>query len=355
MQGSASFGIFLDSCPDRWGRLLMTRREAQRARAEGRSPRRLEETDFLLGVCDVLRPGGLRFRTDGPFLDESREQPVPPWASLRALEGACQELERDDAEEDPDYGAWLRMLVAPGSSLGGARPKAGVLDEEGHLWIAKFPSRSDTHDVGAWEGVLHDLAALAGVETPETRSLRLRGPHRTFLSRRFDRAEGGVRLHVASAMTLLERQDGDGAAEGATYLELAELLLQRGARPGPDLEQLWRRIAFSVCVSNTDDHLRNHAFLLVERGWALAPAYDLNPDPDGEGLALNLSDTDNAQDLGLVRQIAPFFRVKPARADEILTHVITAVRGWRAIARGRGLSTAEQDRMARAFRAAEAG
>ncbi len=351
--GRGNFGVFLDSCPDRWGRVLMRRREAQVARAEGREELRLLESDYLLGVHDRHRMGALRFRTDGPFLDDNDQLAAPPWTSLRELEHASLQLERDDADEDPDYGRWLKMLIAPGGSLGGARPKASVLDQRGQLWIAKFPSRRDTEDVGAWERVVHELASRAGLVTPQTQVRRLGSAHHTFLSRRFDRTERGGRLHFASAMTLLERRDGDDAAEGVSYLELAELLIRLGASTTADLEQLWRRIALFVCVSNTDDHLRNHGFMLAADGWTLAPAYDINPDPDGAGLKLNISESDNAQDLGLVLAVAPYFRVKPEPAQTILDEVAAAVRSWRDVATACGLPKAAQDRMRRAFRVAE--
>ncbi|MBW2465189.1 MAG: HipA domain-containing protein, partial [Deltaproteobacteria bacterium] len=210
--GRTNFGVFLDSCPDRWGRVLMRRREAQLARAEGRDERRLLESDYLLGVHDGHRMGALRYRVDGRFLDDNDELASPPWTSLRELEHASLELERSDAASDPEYGLWLRMLIAPGGSLGGARPKASVRDEHGHLWIAKFPSRSDEEDTGAWESVVHGLAGAAGIDVPEA-ELRVFGPsdgpgrgHHTYLSRRFDRTASGSRIHFASAMTLLEHR-----------------------------------------------------------------------------------------------------------------------------------------------------
>ena len=242
------------------------------------------------------------------------------------------------------------MLIAPGGSLGGARPKASVLDEEGRLWIAKFPSRKDEDDVGAWEGVTHALAERAGVTTPSATMRQFASEHRCYLSRRFDRTPSGARLHFASAMTLLERDDGDGADEGASYLELAELLIRRGAQTGADLEQLWRRIVFSVCVSNTDDHLRNHGFMLDREGWLLSPAYDVNPNPYGRGLKLNISESDNAQDLELTLDVAPFFRLGTARAREIQGEVLAATRTWRDVASAFGLSRPAQDRMRAAFR-----
>lgn len=349
----AIFGVFLDSCPDRWGRVLMRRREALLARSEKRAERRLLESDYLLGVHDGHRMGGLRFCCGGPLLDDRQELAAPPWTSLRELEQACLQLEQEDAEQQPEYAHWIRMLIAPGGSLGGARPKASVLDEDGQLWIAKFPSQRDSEDVGAWESVAHELARSAGVQVPEARLGQFGSSRHTFLSRRFDRTPAGGRLHFASAMTLLERSDGEDSEDGASYLELAEVLIQQGVDTKADLEQLWRRIAFSICVSNTDDHLRNHGFLLTRRGWRLAPAYDINPDPHGEGLKLNVSESDNAQSLELLLEVAPYFRVSAARAGEVLREVLRAVRGWEQVATARGLPSAARQRMRRAFRVAE--
>ncbi|MBA3464988.1 MAG: HipA domain-containing protein [Deltaproteobacteria bacterium] len=345
--GRDNFGVFLDSSPDRWGRVLMQRREAQLARAGKLAERRLGELDYLLGVYDGHRMGGLRYRIgDGPFLDDNAELASPPWTSLRELEQASLHLERDGAERDPEYGAWLRMLIAPGRSLGGARPKASVLDAKKHLWLAKFPSATDEDDIGGWESVVHALAIRAGIETAEARRQRFGARHHTFLTKRFDRTGSGERIHFASAMTLLDRRDGE---EGASYLDLANLLAQHGAHAARDLEQLWRRIVFFVSVSNVDDHLRNHGFLLERSGWKLAPAYDMNPNATGDGLILNISETDNAQDLALVRDVAKDFRVKPKRAEAIIAEVVEVVRDWRSEAKKASLSRAEQDRMAPAF------
>ncbi len=346
-----NFGLFLDSCPDRWGRVLMRRREAQLARAEGRKERKLLESDYLLGVHDSHRMGALRFRvsTGGPFVDDNQDMASPPWTSLRELEQISLKLERDDAQEDPEYAKWLRMLIAPGGSLGGARPKASVLDDKGSLWIAKFPSRRDGDDVGAWEGVVHELAARAGLETPTAMTRKFGSDHHTFLTQRFDRTSRGERVHFASAMTLLERSDGDDAASGTSYLELAELIMKHGSQTERDLAELWRRIVFSICVSNTDDHLRNHGFLLGPSGWALAPAYDMNPNPHGAGLRLNISETDNSQDLALARDVAKYFRLSDTRAQEILSEVVTGVSGWRAVAKQHGISRDEVERIAPAF------
>ena len=348
--GRENFGVFLDSSPDRWGRVLMQRREAQLARETRRAERTLLELDYLLGVYDGHRMGGLRYRVgDGPFLDDNTELASPPWTSLRELEQASLALERPDAERDPAYGKWLRMLIAPGRSLGGARPKASVLDERQRLWIAKFPSGRDSDDIGGWEGVLHALARRAGIATAESTTRRFGSQHHTFLARRFDRTDETSRIHFASAMTLLEHTDGDVAS----YLDLVQLIARQGAHPARDLEQLWRRIVFFMCVSNVDDHLRNHGFLLEPSGWSLAPAYDLNPVATAGGLTLNVSETDNAQDLALARDVAGLFRLVPKRANAVLAEVISVVRGWRAEAKKQGLSRSAQDRMAAAFQVAE--
>jgi serine/threonine-protein kinase HipA len=346
-----SFGLVLDSSPDRWGRVLMQRCEALRARATKRRERALDELDFLLGVYDGHRLGALRFcRSGGPFLDDDLELASPPWTSLRELEHASRALEHDGAEREAEYGAWLRLLVAPGRSLGGARPKASVVDPSKSLWIAKCPSTNDDVDVGGWEGVVHAIAGRAGVTTPPAQLRKLGGKHHTFLSKRFDRDAQGRRLHFASAMTLLQRRDGE---PGGSYLDLVAFLARSGAHPARDLEQLWRRVVLFVCVSNVDDHLRNHGLMLERTGWSLAPAYDMNPIPHGDGLTLNISETDGAQDLDLVREVAPQFRVATPRVTAIIDEVLAAVRTWRQEAKRHRISRAEQDRMARAFRLAE--
>lgn len=346
-----NFGVFLDSCPDRWGRVLMRKREAQIARAEERNERKLLESDYLLGVHDRHRMGALRFRKtkDGPFLDDNQHLASPPWTSLRELEQVSLQLERKDARDDPDYAKWLRMLIAPGGSLGGARPKASVVDNKGSLWIAKFPSRRDDDDIGGWEGVVHELATRAGLQVTTAQTRKFGSEHHTFLAQRFDRTPEGGRVHFASAMTLLQHSDGDDAASGVSYLELAELLMKAGSRADHDLEELWRRIVFFICISNTDDHLRNHGFLLNASGWSLAPAYDMNPNHDGVGLRLNISETDNAQDLGLAQEVAPFFRIKDAQAKEIIDVVAGVVTHWRDLAKVQGIPRDEQERMASAF------
>jgi serine/threonine-protein kinase HipA len=352
-QGQENFGVFLDSSPDRWGRFLMNRREAQLAREEGRKERKLLESDYLLGVYDEHRMGALRFRTNpkGPFLDKNKSLASPPWTSLRELEHASLELEKHNAEKNPNYSTWLKMLIAPGGSLGGARPKASVLDENKHLWIAKFPSGNDEYDIGAWEMVVYKLAQRAKIITAEAKVDKFNSRHHTFLSKRFDRSNKGERIHFASAMTLLQHSDGDDASTGASYLELAEFILRQGAQPDQDLEQLWRRIVFYICVSNVDDHLRNHGFILQPNGWALSPAFDINPVANGDGLKLNISEFDNSQDLSLAKEVAQYFRIKPDKADQIIQEVVKAVTDWRKEASSLGISIREQNHMENAFRA----
>ena len=349
------FGIFLDSAPDRWGRVLMQRREAHIARIANRQPKRLLESDFVLGVHDEQRLGGIRMRfPDGAdYLSHDASMAAPPWASLRELEQASWVIQSDKQLSHKKTSEILRLLVAPGSSIGGARPKAGIVDEVENLWIAKFPGRDDDRDVGAWEQVAAELARRAGVRVSNSRieSFGERS-HRTFLTQRFDRRvfEGKRRrIHFASAMTMLGYSDGDGASTGASYLDLAQWITQNQLSIEEDLEQLWRRIVFSIMIHNTDDHLRNHGFLLTEKGWRLSPAFDLNPEPNGTGLALNISEFDNSLDSDLARQVAPYFRLRNSAADSIIAQVTEAVSHWRGVATQYAISRAEQNRMQSAF------
>jgi len=347
--GKCNFGIFLDSSPDRWGRQLMRRREALLARREDRKVRVLLESDYLLEVHDETRMGALRFKLEdsGEFVSHEAELPVPPWTSLRELEAACRNYEAE-AGSDSEHEKWLAMLLAPGSSLGGARPKANVRDNDGELWIAKFPSRADSGNTGAWEMVAHELAKRAGLNLPICRLEQFSRHGGTFLTRRFDR-QGKKRVHFASAMTLLGHNDGDNYSTGCSYLELAQFIIRHSAAPNDDLSELWRRIVFNIAVANTDDHLRNHGFLLTSQGWRLSPAYDLNPIPDGSGLALNISMDDNSLDFALALSIAPQFRVKLPQAREIIDQVKTSVSHWQEIAAQLKIPRSEIENMAPAF------
>lgn len=347
-----NFGLFLDSSPDRWGRMLMRRREAILSKSENRSPRTLTEADYLLGVYDGNRMGALRFKIspDGEFMDDNRELATPPWASIRDLEYASLHIEGDNATSDPEYSKWLGMLIAPGSSLGGARPKANVVDENGVLWIAKFPSGNDTKNVGAWEAVVATLAQNCGIEIAPFKAQKFSNNQHTFCTKRFDREGSDGRIHFASAMTLLGYCDGANSTEGVSYLELAEWIMANCDNADYNLEQLWRRIAFSVAVSNCDDHLRNHGFLLTPRGWTLSPAYDINPDEQGRGLTLNISENDNSLEFDLVLSVAKYFGVKDPKVATILNEVKHAVSAWRKVATAQGISRSEQELVAQAFR-----
>jgi len=347
-----NFGAFLDSSPDRWGRTLMLRREAQRAKMEKRKVNTLLPSDYLLGVFDKNRMGGLRFKVDGVFKDDDRTYAAPPWTTLRELETASLKLEEERIEDDPKFAEYLKLLFAPGSSLGGARPKASVLDPHGNLWIAKFPSKEDTKDVGGWEAVVYELAVKCGLTVPLAKAEKFANKHHTFLVKRFDRLPDEKRIHFSSAMTLLQHKDGDNHESGASYLELVDFIISNGApsKVNRDLEELWRRIAFSIAVSNSDDHLRNHGFLLSEEGWELSPAYDINPNEMAAGLSLNISAESNALDFDLVKSVAEDFRVDPKRAEEIIAKIKSEVSLWEKVAEHFGISRSERQRMERAFR-----
>jgi len=346
-EGARNFRAFLDSCPDRWGRLLMKRREAVQAHQQDRCVRVLSEIDYLLGVHDLYRMGALRFKRvmDGPFLDNDDKLAAPPIARLRELEHAARQIEEKSDPDDPNYLKWLYMLMAPGSSIGGARPKSCVIDEHNTLWIAKFPSRHDEYDVAAWEYVVYQLAQRAGILMSQCRVETFSGPYQTFLTQRFDRTPDS-RLHFSSAMTQLGYYDGDN---DASYLELAEFLVNEGSDTEADLAQLWRRIIFNIAVSNTDDHLRNHGFIFHQGGWRLSPAYDINPVTPADGLHLFITDNDNRLDYTLALDVIDFFRLKASQANIIRDEVLAAVGNWRTEATALKLSRHEQNRMAGAF------
>ncbi len=339
--------IFLDSCPDRWGRLLMKRREAIVARREERRPNVLHEIDYLLGVHDLYRQGALRFKQEmnGVFLDDDNKLAAPPMSSLRDLEYATQQVETNENTDDPDYLKWLNMLMSSGSSLGGARPKASVQDENNELWIAKFPSRYDDHDIAAWEFVAYQLALNAGIQMAECRIDRFKSHHHTFLTKRFDRTPDS-RLLFTSAMTQRGYYDGD---YDASYLELAQFLTEHGANTKEDLAQLWRRIVFNIAVSNTDDHLRNQGFIYSNGGWLLSPAYDINPVTPANGLHLNITDGDNSLNYDLAMNVIDFFQLSNVQAQLIKDEVLASVAQWRAVADSINISRNEQQNMASAF------
>jgi serine/threonine-protein kinase HipA len=341
--GRGLHGVFLDSAPDRWGRVLMERREAGAARREGRRPRRLTEWDFLVGVHDAARMGALRLSdpSSSRWVDD-RKPGIPPAARLRELEAAARAIDAGEATGRAEESEWLRLLVVPGSSLGGARPKASFTDEDGSLWLAKFPAADDRRDVGAWELVAHDLARAAGIDVAEARIERFAGRHHTYCVKRFDRI-GARRRSYVSGMTLLQRDDGDRAS----YLELAEALQLQGDADhvDADLRQLYRRVAFSVLIGNRDDHLRNHGFLRGRTGWRLAPAFDVNPSPDKPEHALAIDELDPRPDLATLRATARFYRLDESAAADVEAEVREATASWRAVAKALGLPADELARL----------
>ena len=348
--GKNIFGLFADASPDRWGRVLMNKRERILAEKEGRKPSKLYDSDYLLGVYDETRMGGIRFKAnqEGPFLSDDKETAAPPWATLRTLEEASRNFENDETGLTEK---WLNQLIKPGSSLGGARPKATVVDTKDQLWIAKFPSKNDENDTGAWEMVAHDLAALCGLNVPEAKLEKFSPLGSTFLIKRFDRM-GSKRVHFASAMTLLGKTDGASAADGSSYLDIAAFIKSYGAQPKKDLGELWKRIVFNMAVTNTDDHLRNHAFILTDKGWILSPLYDVNPVPYGDELSLNVDEEDNSISIDLAVQTAVRFGISESDAEAQAEEILKIVRdNWEKTAARYGLTRRQIEEMRPAFSA----
>ncbi|MGM9568652.1 MAG: type II toxin-antitoxin system HipA family toxin [Phascolarctobacterium sp.] len=347
-KGKGIFGLFADLSPDRWGRMLMNKRERIQAEKEGRKPRKLYDSDYLLGVYDATRMGGIRLKSDmeGSFLSDDKESTVPPWTTLRTLEEASRNFENDEsglAEK------WLKQLIRPGSSLGGARPKATIMAPDGQLWIAKFPSKNDDNDTGAWEKVAYELARLCGINVTESKLEKFSKLGSTFLIKRFDR-NGNKRIHFASAMTLLGKTDGASAADGTSYLDIAGFIKSHGARPKEDLIELWKRIVFSMAVSNTDDHLRNHGFLLTKHGWILSPLYDVNPVPYGDELALNVDSDSNSIDIELAIETSVKFGINKDQARKMASEILSKVdTNWERLASNHGISHRQIEDMRPAF------
>lgn len=358
--GNANFGILMDSAPDRWGRVLLERREALEADREQRPMRTLQEVDFLLGVHDFTRMGALRFRSGAdasisstisspisstvtnPFL-ANHPLPAPPVTRLAELAHISRRIEEPGGEKLPEYEKWLSMLIAPGTSLGGARPKANFTELDDTLWFAKFPAHDDRFDIGAWEYITHVLAAKAGITVPPARLLQLGERYGTFCVQRFDRI-GHQRLMFASAMTLLERRDGEA---GASYLDLAQFIQDQGAQNhiNSDLAQLFRRVLFNVLIGNRDDHLRNHGFIREPSGWRLSPAYDMNPNPNRGSHILSLDGYRCEPEVKTVLDTAEWYRLGKTEAQGMLEEVQAGIRDWRVEAGRQGLGRLEIARM----------
>src|SRR5690606_18991486 len=299
--------------------------EAQLTIVSGTKAKTLYDIDFLLGVYDETRMGAFRFKLDpaGDFLDNDTEKSTPPWSTVRELQQAVVHYEND--EENEAINKWLKLLIAPGSSLGGARPKANILDENNELWIAKFPSKNDTIDKAAWEFLTYKLAINAGIEMAECRLEKVNGQYHTFFTKRFDRVGTG-RIHFSSAMTMTGNNEDKIKDHPASYLDIVEFIQDNGYCVDDNLTQLWRRIVFNIAVSNTDDHLRNHGFILTADGWKLSPAYDLNPSIDKDGLALNIDMHNNALDFDLAKSVGEYFRLNDNQMTRIIEEVLSAVK-----------------------------
>jgi serine/threonine-protein kinase HipA len=342
------FGIFADSMPDTWGRTLMKRRAIQFQTGKDNKKTQLFEKDYLLGVFDESRIGALRYKLDinGNFLDNTKSYSTPPWSSIGELQHSAKALE----DNTDDYNTnWLHILIAPGSTLGGARPKANILDKNNQIWIAKFPSNNDVIDKAKWEFLAHKLAIDCGVIMSECKIEKIGKKHHTFFTKRFDRTKEGNRVNYASAMTMTANNELSLKDNTASYLDIAEFIQFNNSDNTADLHQLWRRIVFNICVSNTDDHLRNHGFLLKDNNWKLSPAFDINPSVDKLGLSLNINSDDNKLDLQLAKSVGKYFQLNDTMMGNIIEEVNNSVMKWRDIANKLKISKSEQELMKSAF------
>lgn len=341
------FGCFSDALPDRWGRTLINRREQILAKDEKRPVRRLSSFDYLIGIEDFSRMGGFRFKEsmDGDYINASETLRIPPLTDIRELIAASSEIEKSEEEDQLPEMRWIAQLVQPGSSLGGARPKASVLDENKNLCIAKFPSRKDDYDAGLWEHFSHLLAKKAGINAAETRVISTNDKYHTLLSRRFDRREDGKRIHFASAMTLLGLNDGANANTGNGYLDIVDFIIQNCTNVEDNLKELYRGVAFNICIGNTDDHFRNHGFLLTVKGWSLSPAYDMNPTVN-EYQSLLISTDSNKADLSILLDGCEDYMLNRKTAENIVLEVVEAVKKWRELVARLDISEREMDMFA---------
>lgn len=331
--GNDIFGCFSDALPDRWGRTLLKRREQIQASEEKRAVRNLSSFDYLMGIDDFSRMGGFRLKRelDGDFINVSPSLKIPPLTELRQLVLASQEVEKSEENDVLPEKKWIAQLIQPGTSLGGARPKAGVLDDSGNLCIAKFPSRKDDYDTGLWEHFSHLLARKAGINAAQTKVLGGLGKYHTLLSKRFDRTDEGKRIHFASSMSLLGLRDGDNAQGGYGYLNIVDFILQSCCDVEKNLQELYRRVAFNICIGNSDDHFRNHGFLLTPRGWTLSPAYDMNPTLN-EYQSLLINESSNKADICTLLESCESYMIKKEVAENIIRQVQAAVAGWENLA-----------------------
>jgi serine/threonine-protein kinase HipA len=348
--GKDIFGCFADALPDRWGRMLLNRREQILALEEKRPIRKLSSFGNLLGIDDFSRMGGFRFKTDPnqDFINQHSSLQIPPLTSLRALMQASLEIEHSEEKNELPDKKWINQLVQPGTSLGGARPKASIVDENKKLHIAKFPSRNDDYDVGLWEHFSHLLAQKAGINVASSRLIPGLEKYHTFLSERFDRTKEGKRIHFASAMTLLGRSDGDNYANGYGYLDIVDFILKGCTNVEDNLRELYRRVAFNICIGNTDDHFRNHGFLLIAKGWTLSPAYDINPSLN-DYQSLLISATSNESNLNILLESCEEYMLDKKVSADIIQEVMNAVKSWKTLANRLQIPKSEMDRFSTRF------
>ena len=327
------FGFVKDSFPDRWGRLLLDRRERLTAQSEGRPIRMLTNYDYLTGIEDFTRMGGIRYKEEGcdDYINASAKYLVPPIESLRALCDACHEIELAEERNELPEQRWLDQLIDPGTSLGGARPKANVVDTDGTLYVAKFPSKKDLENTELIEHFSHQLAARAGINVAKTRTIRISKDRDLLLTQRFDRTADGRRIHFASAMSLLGLDDGAGSSTGNGYLDIVDFILRACTGVRQNLRELYRRVAFNVMFGNTDDHFRNHGFLLTPKGWTLSPAYDINPEAKIHQCLLIDSYTEQS-DINALLSACESYMLERQEATEIIEEVRDAIKDWRKIA-----------------------
>ena len=342
--GRDIFGCFADALPDRWGRLLLNRREQILATEEQRPIHRLSSFDYLIGIDDFSRMGAFRFKEskDGEFINCGKKLRIPPLTDVRSLAIASIEIEKSEERNLLPDKKWIQQLVHPGTSLGGARPKAGVMDEHGKLCMAKFPSKNDDYDVSLWEHLCHLLAKKAGVVAAETSTIQTGGKYHTLLSKRFDRTADGRRIHFASAMTMLGLTDGSDAKTGNGYLDIVDFILQGCCDVEENLRQLYRRVAFNIAIGNTDDHFRNHGFLLTPRGWTLSPAYDMNPTLN-EYQSLLINSKTNRSALNVLLDSSEEYMIRRDEARHIINKVVEGVKNWAILASRLGIAKREVD------------
>ena len=332
-QSNSVFGFVKDSFPDRWGRVLLDRRERLAAKEGQRAIRNLSNYDYLVGIEDLTRMGGIRYSTErnGMFINSNSRYSVPPLGNLRALCDACQEIELAEERNELPEQRWLDQLVDPGSSLGGARPKANVMDTDGRFYVAKFPSKKDLEDTELIEHFSHTLARKAGINVADTRIIPISKGSHLLLSERFDRTPEGKRRHFASAMSLLGLDDGSGASTGNGYLDMVDFIVRNCTDVQQNLHELYRRVAFNVLFGNTDDHFRNHGFILTPKGWTLSPAYDINPSTKTHQCLL-INENTELSDINALRDSCESYMLGRKDASDIIDEVTSVIRDWQRVA-----------------------